>query len=166
MTTLRRITKWLDRIEDGLSRFVSAIAIVCLLAIVAIVFTAVVLRYGFNLALIFSYDVSTVLFAWLIFLGLIVAERADAHMGIDVVSQLRSARLQHMIVAVRYALLLLTALYLCKIGIALVERTGNQIPSLRVSARWLYTALPIGFGLLSTSYAIRLLQLLLPKNKA
>ncbi|KAA0972144.1 TRAP transporter small permease [Aureimonas fodinaquatilis] len=158
MTAERRAIFWLNRVEAGLAKLVSAIAIVTLIAIVTIVFSAVVMRYGFNSAMIFSYDVSTVLFAWLIFLGLIVAERDGAHMGIDAIDRVKSPWLRRLVVIVRYTLLLMTSIYLCKVGISLVERTGNQIPSLRISARWLYTALPIGFGLLSFSYLVRLIR--------
>lgn len=159
MTTERGAIYWLNRLESGLAWLVSAIAIVTLIAIVGIVFSAVVMRYGFNSAMIFSYDVSTLLFAWLIFLGLIVAEREGAHMAIDAIDRVQIAWFRRLVVMVRYALLLATTLYLCKIGINLIERTGNQIPSLRISARWLYMALPIGFGLLSVSYLARLIRM-------
>ncbi|UHD45956.1 TRAP transporter small permease [Aureimonas altamirensis] len=158
MNTERGAIRWLNRIENAIVCAITAVAIVTLLAIVVIVFTAVVMRYGFNSAMVFSYDISTLLFAWLIFLGLIVAERDGAHMGIDAIDRVPVAWLRRVVVTARYALLLATAIYLCRIGISLVERSGNQIPSLRISARWLYMALPIGFGLLSLSYLGRLLR--------
>ena len=158
MTTFTGASRWLDRIEGGLTRIILAIAILALVAIVGIVFTSVVLRYVFNIALIFSYDVSTILFAWLIFLGLAVAERDGAHMGIDIADRLPPAVCRAMMV-LRYILLLATAVYMCRIGMALFERTGTQFPSLRISARWLYAALPIGFGLLACAYAVRIVHL-------
>ncbi|SED46504.1 TRAP transporter small permease [Rhodobacter sp. 24-YEA-8] len=166
MTTASAAASWLDRFESGLVRIIAIFAILILISIVGIVFIAVVMRYGFNLALVSSFDVSTLLFAWLIFLGLVMAERDGAHMGIDITDML-PPRLHRMVVFIRYALLLAAACYLCRIGIALVERTGTQIPSLRISTRWLYAALPVGFGLLATAYVIRLARLLLsPARKA
>lgn len=162
MKTPRRAWAVFGRLEAGLSGLVTTAAILSLVAIVTIVFIAVILRYGFNIALIFSYDVSTVLFAWLIFLGLYVAEKDGAHMGIDLTPGIANPRLRRGVVLIQRGLLLGTSLYLTWIGIGLVERTGNQIPSLRVSARWLYTAMPIGFGLLSLAYLMRFLQALRP----
>lgn len=150
----------LTRLEKGLAKITLAVTIVTLLAMIFTVFIAVVMRYIFNIALIFSFDVSTVLFAWLVFLGLFVAEQDGAHMGIDI-SDYFSPFIQRAVEIIRYLLLFATSVYLCKIGISLIERTGTQIPSLRISIRWLYSALPIGFGLLSFSYAIRLVQCLL-----
>jgi TRAP-type C4-dicarboxylate transport system, small permease component len=164
MTTFSGANLWLDRLENGLTRLILVIAIAALLAIVGLVFTSVILRYAFNIALIFSYDVSTILFAWLIFLGLAVAERDGAHMGIDIADRL-PANAKSAMMVVRYILLLATAIYMCRIGIGLFQRTGTQIPSLRISARWLYAALPIGFALLSCSYAVRLVHLFTSREK-
>ncbi|MBU1314445.1 MAG: TRAP transporter small permease [Alphaproteobacteria bacterium] len=165
MTTFSGANLLLDRCESGLTRVILVIAIAALLSIVGLVFTSVILRYVFNIALIFSYDVSTILFAWLIFLGLAVAERDGAHMGIDIADRL-PAKVKTAMMFVRYILLLAAAIYMCRIGMALFQRTGTQIPSLRISARWLYAALPIGFALLSCSYAVRLVQLLTSRKRS
>lgn len=163
MIDIQQIVKRLFTMETYLTRFILVITMAMLTAMVVIIFIAVVLRYGFNIALIFSYDVSTILFAWLIFLGLAVAEYDNAHLGIDIVNKLPSANLRKLVFIIRYALLLATAIYLCYVGFMLVSKTGNQIPSLRISATWLYTALPLGFGLLSISYLIRLIKLISTK---
>lgn len=154
-----QVIKLLVNLDRYLIKLVLIITTIVLIALVGLIFVAVVMRYGFNFALIFSYDVSTILFAWLIFLGLAVAEHNDSHLGIDIVDKLPTVNLRKLVKTIRYILLLVTAIYLCYVGITLIEKTNNQIPSLRISATWLYTALPIGFGLLSISYLIRLIQL-------
>jgi TRAP-type C4-dicarboxylate transport system permease small subunit len=55
----------------------------CLLAMVALVFSNVVLRYVFNSGIATSEELSRWLLVWLTFLGAIVALRQHAHLGVD-----------------------------------------------------------------------------------
>jgi TRAP-type transport system small permease protein len=55
----------------------------CLAVMVVLVFGNVVLRYGFNLGITVSEEVSRWLFVWLTFLGAIVAMREHGHLGVD-----------------------------------------------------------------------------------
>lgn len=142
--------------EGALASIITITAILILIAMVSIVFVAVVLRYGFGVALIFSYDVSTILFAWVIFLGLYVAEREGAHLGLDLIQKLGDGPLKTGLMLLRQTVLLLLAAYLTWIGWKLFMRTGSEIPSLRISAKWLYASLPVGFGLLSLAYLLDL----------
>jgi TRAP-type transport system small permease protein len=50
---------------------------------VVLVFGNVVLRYGFNLGITVSEEISRWLFVWLTFLGAIVAMREHGHLGVD-----------------------------------------------------------------------------------
>lgn len=56
--------------------------LVCALALMVIlVFSNVVLRYGFNLGSTFSEEVSGFLFIWVVFLGAVLTLRDNAHLG-------------------------------------------------------------------------------------
>ena len=55
----------------------------CLAVMVVLVFGNVVLRYGFNLGITVSEELSRLLFVWLTFLGAIVALREHGHLGVD-----------------------------------------------------------------------------------
>ena len=57
--------------------------VVCLALMVILVFGNVVLRYGFNLGISVSEEVSRWLFVWMTFLGAIVALREHGHLGVD-----------------------------------------------------------------------------------
>lgn len=150
------ISRALDRMLAGLDRVLIVLAVLCLIVLVGVVFVAVLLRYVFNAPMLFSFDLSTLLFAWVVFIGLAIADRDDGHMGLDLVPALASARLQNVVIALRYLVVLALAVFLTWIGYQLFNRTGAQIPSLRISARWLYASMPIGFGLLALSYIGRL----------
>lgn len=55
----------------------------CLASMGVLVFGNVVLRYGFNSGIVFSEEISRLLFVWLTFLGAILASREHAHLGVD-----------------------------------------------------------------------------------
>ena len=50
---------------------------------VVLVFSNVVLRYGFNSGIVFSEEVSRFVFMWLTLLGALVAMHDGAHLGMD-----------------------------------------------------------------------------------
>lgn len=152
------LSQFIDAALRGLDRLLIVLAVGCLVVLVGVVFAAVVMRYVLNAPMLFSFDLSTLLFAWIVFVGLIIADRDEAHMGLDLIPGLSSVALQNVLVAVRYFLVLALSAYLAWIGYQLFLRTGAQISSLRISARWLYAAMPMGFGLLTLSYFGRIVR--------
>ena len=66
-----------------LFKLLDALLAALLLAMVAMVFGNVVLRYAFNSGLVVSEELSRFCFVWLTFLGAIVAMREHAHLGMD-----------------------------------------------------------------------------------
>lgn len=156
---MHSISRKFDAALGGLDKLLVALTVITLIVLVAVVFGAVVMRYVFNAPLIFSFDLSTLLFAWVVFVGLTVADRDDAHMGLDLVAKVGNETIRQVLVFVRLVLVLALSVYLAWIGWQLYQRTGAQISSLRVSAKWLYLSMPIGFGLLALSYIGRIIRL-------
>jgi C4-dicarboxylate transporter DctQ subunit len=68
--------KWLERAEDGLIAFLLA-------AMTLVTFAQVIARYGFNYSFTWALELVTVLFAWLIFLGIPYGVRVGSHIGVD-----------------------------------------------------------------------------------
>ena len=64
-------------------RALKALIALCLLLMVVLVFGNVVLRYGFNMGITLSEELSRWLFVYLVFLGAVVAMREHAHLGMD-----------------------------------------------------------------------------------
>ena len=56
---------------------------VCLIAMVAMVFGNVVLRYGFDSGIVMSEELSRFAFIWLVFVGAVVAMHEGSHLGVD-----------------------------------------------------------------------------------
>ena len=57
--------------------------VACLVAMVAMVFGNVVLRYGFNSGITISEEMSRYCFIWLTYIGAMVAMREGGHLGVD-----------------------------------------------------------------------------------
>lgn len=73
----------MNKIVDGYFTLLKIIITLCLATMVVLVFGNVVLRYGFNMGITASEEISRLLFVWLTFLGAIVALREHGHLGVD-----------------------------------------------------------------------------------
>jgi TRAP-type C4-dicarboxylate transport system permease small subunit len=59
------------------------LVVVCMVAMVIMVFGNVVLRYGFNSGIDVSDELSRYCFIWLTYLGAMIAMREGGHLGVD-----------------------------------------------------------------------------------
>ena len=137
--------RWIERLEEGLLALLLAM-------MVAITFMQVIARYVFNYSFVWALEVTTVFFAWLIFLGMSYGMRVGSHIGVDVLVRgmgSRAARVVSMIAAglcVVYALIVAIGGYqyvhkMYEVGILMQDVEIEQwIPRL---------VLPIGYALLA-----------------
>lgn len=68
--------RWIERIEEGLIAFLMA-------GMTVVTFAQVVARYVFNYNFVWAMELTGVMFAWLIFLGMSYGVRVGAHIGVD-----------------------------------------------------------------------------------
>lgn len=76
---------YLARVEEGLIAFLLA-------AMTAITFLQVIARYVFNYSFVWALELTTWLFAWLIFLGIPYGVRVGSHIGVDALVKALGAR--------------------------------------------------------------------------
>jgi TRAP-type transport system small permease protein len=74
---------WIDKAAGAYCRLLEVLLVALLVAMVAMVFGNVVLRYGFNSGITFSEELSRWAFVWMTFLGAIVALKENGHLGTD-----------------------------------------------------------------------------------
>ena len=132
-----------------------AVAGTATVAMTALVVLAVVMRYAVGAPLVYSYDLSVILFAWAIFAGLALAELRGSHLAVDVIDRAVPERVAGLLFRTRQVALAGLSLWFAWLGWSLVERAGMTIPSLRVSIRWLYAAMPVGFAALALAQLVR-----------
>lgn len=100
----------LDKLEET--------AIAVLLGLMTLLtFTNVVLRYGFNSSIIWSLEVTLILFAWLVLFGISYGFKVTAHLGVDAITNLlppgprKAVALFAGVICLIYACLLLKGSY-------------------------------------------------------
>lgn len=67
---------WLGRLEEWLIAFLLA-------AMTLVTFAQVIARYVFNYSFVWALELTTMLFAWLIFIGIPYGVRVGSHIGVD-----------------------------------------------------------------------------------
>jgi len=106
------------RANSALGRWVNAFeetAIAVLLGLMTVVtFINVVLRYGFNSQLIWGLEVTLILFAWLVILGVSYCVKVTAHLGVDAVTNLFQPGARRILALISGLICILYAIFLMK----------------------------------------------------
>jgi TRAP-type transport system small permease protein len=73
----------MQKLTDTFFKFLELLVVLCLLAMVIMVFGNVIMRYAFNSGILISEEMSRYAFIWLTYLGAMVAMREGGHLGVD-----------------------------------------------------------------------------------
>jgi TRAP-type transport system small permease protein len=73
----------MKKVIDLFFKLLELMVVLCLLAMVIMVFGNVVMRYAFNSGIQISEEMSRYAFIWLTYLGAMVAMRDGGHLGVD-----------------------------------------------------------------------------------
>lgn len=142
--------RWIDRFEEY---FLAAM----LAGMTLVTFGQVVARYVFNYSFTWAMEFTSVLFAWLIFIGAAYGVRVSAHIGIDVLTRLLSARVAHVVAVVATALCVLYSCILAFGGwqyISKLYAVGVYMQDIPIPQWMPKIVLPIGFVLLAVRFGI------------
>jgi TRAP-type transport system small permease protein len=151
-------------------RAYQALLMALVAAIVVIVAVAVFFRYVLNAPLVFSFDLATVLFVWLIFLGLAQAAHEGAHLAVDLLPMVLPAPAARILDVAMRLIMIAIAIFLVRHSYDLATRTRMEIASMRISMMWVYMAAPVGFGIFAlyevTALVMMALNRPLPRQAA
>jgi len=152
--------KYLNRLDEWL------IAIL-LAAMTLLTFSQVVMRYVFNSGFTWAVEMTTILFAGMIFIGISYGVRVGAHIGVDVLVKLlpnklrRAVSILAVLLCLSYAGMVIygSMQYVLKMKEAGIELEDMAIPM------WVVRAiLPLGFVLLVLRFLPVLLNLITGKS--
>lgn len=147
---LARLSAAADRLEE-------VFMVVALAAMTLLTFVQVVLRYVFDTGLVWSLEVVSYLFAWLVLIGMSYGVRTQAHIAVDLVTSRLPHRTARGVAAVALVLGLTYCVLMTYGSVVFIERLmalGNNAFDIPLP-RWLLTSvMPFGFVLL----AYRLVQ--------
>lgn len=91
---------------NGYFLTLKVLVVACLVCITCLVFTNVVMRYGFNSGLFFSEEFSRLAFVWLVFAGAQLMLHENGHIGVDVLTSRVSPQMGKYLMALTQVLML------------------------------------------------------------
>ena len=139
--------KTLDKI---VSKFEELIAVIGLSAMTVITLVAVFFRYVLKDPIIWSEEAARYLMVWSTMLGISIATRQKAHLGIDIFISMAPKKIQRGLEIFSTLMMIVMFVFLAIISVVFIQsaiRTGNVSPMLRIPFYIIYLALPLGFGL-------------------
>ena len=144
--------RWLKHFEEVLIIFLMA-------AMTLVTFMQVVARYVFNYSFVWALELTGVMFAWLIFVGMSYGVRVGAHIGVDALVRALPSRTARIVAVVATLLCIVYACIITFGGFQYVKKmydVGILMQDIPIQ-QWIPRAiLPVGFALL----AFRFLQVL------
>jgi len=144
--------RWLDRLEEWLVMSMLA-------AMTGLTFVQVVLRYVFNTGLTWALELTSVLFAVMIFFGISYGVRVGAHIGVDALVRLMKPNVRR-IVSIFVVLACIAYAGIVIVGaweyVSKMKMIGVELEDMPIPVWVVRSILPLGYALLT----FRLLQVL------
>ena len=101
-----RMASGARRLSDLLFSVLTSFLAICVLVMLVLVFSNVVLRYGFNSGINISSEIARLSFVWLIFGGSVLALRAREHLAVNMLIDRMSPQVQKIVHLVRQVVIL------------------------------------------------------------
>jgi C4-dicarboxylate transporter DctQ subunit len=140
--------RWIERLEEGLLALLLAV-------MVSITFTQVIARYVFNYSFVWALEVTTVLFAWLIFIGMSYGVRMGSHIGVDALVKSLGPTASRVVGSIAAILCIVYAVIVTIGGYQYVRKmydVGILMQDVPIE-QWIpRLVLPLGFGLLALRF--------------
>ena len=131
--------KWTGRLLELITAFQ-------MFVMIGAVIVGVIFRYVFNRPLVSSYEFVSVMMVYVTFWGLTIAAFDNAHLGVDLISNVLSSRTLQFLNLAKNIITFLMCCVMVYYGYILTIATGKQLTVLLISAKWLYVAFPTGFA--------------------
>ncbi|MCP1758746.1 tripartite ATP-independent transporter DctM subunit [Bradyrhizobium elkanii] len=151
-------------VADGVDRLIGRLLEVCvsilLAAEILLLFAGVLARYVFLKPIIWSDELASMLFLWLVMLGSAIALRRGEHMRMTALFAFVSPRMRAQLdtIALAASLGLVVLLFPAALEYA-IEEAIVRTPAMDLSNAWRATAAPVGFGLMGIFALLRLVRL-------
>ncbi len=133
------------RCEETVYRGEIVAVVAALIAIIVVTFAQVFGRYVLNYAPASCEELARYLFIWVVFMGAPIGIRARGHMAIMLVVDRLTPSWRRAAMLLIYFVAAIFLLILAWEGILIMFLTGSQVsPTMEVSMRWVYAAIPTG----------------------
>jgi TRAP-type C4-dicarboxylate transport system permease small subunit len=151
----------LQKIVDLFFKLLEFLVVLCLVAMVIMVFGNVVLRYAFNSGITVSDEMARYFFIWLTYIGAMVAMREQGHLGVDTLVKHLSVGGKKLCLFLSESLMLFcNALFLLGTWKMHELQVSNVSPVVGLSMIWVYGigyVASVVMGLMNLNVLYRLL---------
>ncbi len=158
--------KFLNFIDEIISKIETALVIILLSLMVIIGFVQVLLRNLFQTGFLWADPLLRYAVLWIAFIGASIATYEDRHINIDVLTRLLSPKLKRLISVITNAFALIICVILLNASIDFIKmEIVYPIEIFLGIKNWmLEIIIPIGFGLMSLRFLFRILKIFFIKN--
>ncbi len=158
--------KFLNFIDEIISKIETALVIILLSLMVIVGFVQVLLRNLFQTGFLWADPLLRYAVLWIAFIGASIATYEDRHINIDVLTRLLIPKLKRLISVITNAFALIICVILLNASIDFIKmEIGYPIEIFLGIKNWmLEIIIPIGFGLMSLRFLFRILKIFFIKN--
>jgi TRAP-type C4-dicarboxylate transport system permease small subunit len=136
------LLKHYDTVLDVIDRVMSWVIIVAMAVLTFVVVLQVFFRYVLNDSLVWGWDIPRLCFIWVVLLSIPLGIRYNAHVGIDMVFNLFSPRMQRAVRSFNALFILLLSATAAYWAMHLAHDTWDQMmPGLQLSVGLFYVGL-------------------------
>ena len=135
--------KFIISLSDLLYKLFKELDIILLLILAILTFSGVISRYMFNNPLVWLYELTLVLFSWIIFGGVSIAFKRGENIRVDLFGDHRK-KLKRIFAIFGNAFTIIFLLVIIKQGITIVSTTwAQQYNTIDISTAWFYIPFPL-----------------------
>ena len=136
--------KTYKKILDNIFIWALRLAMVLLITMVIIVFTNVVLRYGFSSGIRWSEEVALIIVIWFTFIAMALGVKENLHINITVLPKKLPRIFNDVLNILKYVLEIFIGIILFYYGIGLTQNAGrSRLPATGISNAINYIIVPI-----------------------
>ena len=148
----------LKKIDERLTRLEEAIVALLLFIVMTVIFIAVIERFLLQMGITWIEEFARYISVWAAFIGSSLAVKKCAHIGIEAFVQMLPARARRVEDVLVDAIGLAFSIVVVVVGFGFLSKlvqTNQLSPALRIHVSWAYSAVPVGFFLMSIHYFVR-----------
>jgi len=155
MTISPRPSSWMSALGDRILMLVEGLMVAILCVMIVLVFSNVVLRYGFDRGLTVTDELSRLIFVWIAFVGAIATARRGMQISVDLLTSQLPIKAQYLL-AVISNLLIIGCCAVLSYGAwsQIILNLTNLAPISGIPLAWTYAApwlCGIGIGLVAAA---------------
>ena len=138
------------------------IAVITLVVMFLSLMAEVVVRYVTNQGMGWPTEIPSLLFPWLMMSGIVLAAQYGKHIAVETMRAYLSKNVNRVIMMALQLLIIFTFFYLAQVGLFVIEITGSEVfPVTKISAKWAYLSIIVGFVALGLTGLTTFFRLLL-----